>query len=73
MRCTGACLNIHPRHLGAPSQPGIFEPNSGYPARYAPFIWPRFPPKPGAHLTENNVQTGLKKSYPHAIRTWCPP
>ncbi|WP_334291679.1 DUF6783 domain-containing protein [Robinsoniella sp. KNHs210] len=32
-----ACLKIHSRHQHAPLC-GIFAPNSGYVARYAPFI-----------------------------------
>ena len=35
---TRACLKIHSRQMRAPLR-GIFEPNSGYIARYAPFIW----------------------------------
>ncbi|MGP8312165.1 DUF6783 domain-containing protein [Enterocloster aldenensis] len=51
-----ACLKIHFRHLYAPLR-GIFGPNSGYIARYAPFIWTKSPTKWDAHLTESNFQT----------------
>ncbi|RHB43721.1 hypothetical protein DW886_12935 [Enterocloster aldenensis] len=50
------CLKIHSRHLHAPLR-GIFGPNSGYIARYAPFIWTKSPTKWDAHLTESNFQT----------------
>ena len=50
------CLNIHSRHLYVPLC-SIFGPNSGYIARYAPFIWPKSPTKWDAHLTESNFQT----------------
>ena len=36
---------------------GIFEPNSGYIAHYAPFIWPKSPTNCDAHLPESNFQT----------------
>ncbi|WP_329602216.1 DUF6783 domain-containing protein [Enterocloster hominis (ex Hitch et al. 2024)] len=48
--------NIHFRHLYAPLR-GIFGPNSGYIARYAPFIWAKSPTKRDAQLTESNVRT----------------
>ena len=51
-----ACLKIHSRHLHAPLC-GIFGPNSGYIARYAPFIWPKSPTKCNAQLPESNFQT----------------
>uniref|UniRef100_UPI003EBB1845 DUF6783 domain-containing protein n=1 Tax=Enterocloster aldenensis TaxID=358742 RepID=UPI003EBB1845 len=49
-------MKIHSRHLYAPLR-GIFGPNSGYIARYAPFIWTKSPTKWDAHLTESNFQT----------------
>ena len=52
-----ACLKIHSRHLHAPLRPGIFGPNSGYIARYAPFIWAKSPTKWDVQLTESNFQT----------------
>ena len=36
---------------------GIFGPNSGYIAHYAPFIWPKSPTNCDAHLPESNFQT----------------
>ncbi len=53
---TRACLKIHSRHLYAPLC-GIFGPNSGYIAHYAPFIWPKSPTNCDAHLPESNFQT----------------
>ena len=35
----------------------IFAPNSGYIARYAPFIWHKSPTNCDAHLSESNFQT----------------
>jgi len=35
----------------------IFAPNSGYIARYAPFIWHKSPTNCDAHLPESNFQT----------------
>ena len=55
-----ACLKIHSRHLHAPLC-GIFGPNSGYIARYAPFIWPKSPTKCNAQLPESNFQTRSRK------------
>ena len=51
-----ACLKIHSRHLHVPLR-GIFGPNSGYIAHYAPFIWPKSPTNCDAHLLESNFQT----------------
>ena len=51
-----ACLKIHSRQMRAPLR-GIFEPNSGYIARYAPFIWLKSPTNCDAHLSESNFQT----------------
>ena len=53
---TRVCLKIHSRHLYAPLC-GIFGPNSGYIAHYAPFIWPKSPTNCDAHLPESNFQT----------------
>ena len=50
------CLKIHSCHLCVPLR-GIFDPNSGYIARYAPFIWAKSPIKRDAQLTESNFQT----------------
>ena len=54
--CTRVCLKIHSRHLHVPLR-GIFGPNSGYIAHYAPFIWPKSPTNCDAHLPESNFQT----------------
>ncbi len=53
------CLKIHSRHLYTPLC-GIFGPNSGYIAHYAPFIWPKSPTNCDAHLPESNFQTRSK-------------
>ena len=53
---TRACLKIHSRHLYAPLC-GIFGPNSGYIAHYAPFIWPKSPTKRNTQVPESNFQT----------------
>ncbi|WP_394913916.1 DUF6783 domain-containing protein [uncultured Robinsoniella sp.] len=53
---TRACLKIHSRHLHAPLC-GIFAPNSGYVARYAPFIRDKSPTKCDAQLPESNFKT----------------
>ena len=50
------CLKIHSLHLHVPLR-GIFGPNSGYIAHYAPFIWPKSPTNCDAHLPESNFQT----------------
>ncbi|NBI69624.1 hypothetical protein D3Z50_00805 [Clostridiaceae bacterium] len=49
-------MKIHSRHLHAPLCV-IFAPNSGYIARYAPFIWHKSPTNCDAHLSESNFQT----------------
>ncbi|RKJ17820.1 hypothetical protein D7X48_20730 [bacterium D16-50] len=49
-------MKIHSRHLHVPLR-GIFGPNSGYIAHYAPFIWPKSPTNCDAHLPESNFQT----------------
>ena len=51
-----ACLKIHSSHLHAPLC-GIFGSNSGYIARYAPFILPKAPTNCDIHLAESNFQT----------------
>ncbi|NBI70912.1 hypothetical protein D3Z50_07535 [Clostridiaceae bacterium] len=56
VRLLRACLKIHSRHLHAPLCV-IFAPNSGYIARYAPFIWHKSPTNCDAHLSESNFQT----------------
>ena len=54
-----ACLKIHSRQMRAPLR-SIFEPNSGYIARYAPFIWLKSPTNCDTHLSESNfVEMGL--------------
>ena len=53
---TRACLKNHSRHLHAPLCV-IFAPNSGYIARYAPFIWRKSPTNCDAHLSESIFQT----------------
>ncbi|WP_420315235.1 DUF6783 domain-containing protein [Enterocloster hominis (ex Hitch et al. 2024)] len=50
------------RHLRAPLR-GIFGPNSGYIARYAPFICAKSPTKWDAQLTESNFQTHPKPGW----------
>ena len=50
------CLKIHFRHLHAPLC-GRFVPNSGYIARYAPFIRAKSPTKWNAQLTKSIFQT----------------
>ncbi|MHA9742244.1 DUF6783 domain-containing protein [Robinsoniella peoriensis] len=57
-----ACLKIHSRHLHAPLC-GIFAPNSGYVARYAPFIRDKSPTKCDAQLPESNFKTRSRASY----------
>ena len=56
-----ACLKIHSWHLHAPLR-GIFGPNSGYIAHYAPFIWPKSPTKRNAQLPESNFQTRSREN-----------
>lgn len=54
--CPGACLKNHSCHLHTPFCV-IFVPNSGYIARYAPFIWNKSPTKCDAHLTKSIFKT----------------
>ncbi len=49
-------MKNHSRHLHAPICV-IFVPNSGYIARYAPFIWRKSPANWDAHLPESIFQT----------------
>jgi len=51
-----ACLKINSCHLHAPLC-GIFSPNSGYIARYAPFIRDKSPTNWDAKLSESNFKT----------------
>ena len=51
-----ACIKIPSCHLRAPLC-GIFAPNSGYIARYAPFIRDKSPTNCDAQLTEMNFNT----------------
>ncbi|WP_081820139.1 DUF6783 domain-containing protein [Robinsoniella sp. KNHs210] len=53
---TRACLKIHSCHLYAPLC-GRFAPNSGYVARYAPFIRDKSPTNCDAQLPESNFKT----------------
>ncbi|WP_395014330.1 DUF6783 domain-containing protein [Robinsoniella peoriensis] len=48
-------MKIHSCHLHAPLC-GIFAPNSGYVARYAPFIRDKSPTKCDAQLPESNFR-----------------
>ncbi|MFD1404242.1 DUF6783 domain-containing protein [Robinsoniella peoriensis] len=48
-----ACFKIHSCHLHT-SLCGIFAPNSGYVARYAPFIREKSPTNCDAQLPESN-------------------
>ncbi|WP_416389849.1 DUF6783 domain-containing protein [Robinsoniella peoriensis] len=50
------CLKIHSRHLHAPLC-GIFAPDSGYVARYVPFIRDKSPANCDAQLPESNFKT----------------
>ncbi|WP_081820107.1 DUF6783 domain-containing protein [Robinsoniella sp. KNHs210] len=49
-------MKIHSCHLHAPLC-GIFAPNSGYVARYAPFIRDKSPTNCDAQLPESNFKT----------------
>ena len=46
----------------APPLRGIFEPNSGYIARYASFIWLKSPANCDVHLSESNFQIRSKQT-----------
>ncbi|WP_416389784.1 DUF6783 domain-containing protein [Robinsoniella peoriensis] len=54
-----ACLKILSCHLHAPLC-GIFAPNSGYVARYAPFIRDKSPTNCDAQLPEAILKHALK-------------
>ncbi|WP_394922675.1 DUF6783 domain-containing protein [uncultured Robinsoniella sp.] len=54
--CPRACFKIHSRHPHAPLC-GIFAPNSGYVARYVPFIRDKSPTNCDAQLPESNFKT----------------
>ena len=54
--CTRACLKYHSRHL-LPQLCVIFTPYSGYIARYAPFIWRKFPTNCQTHLPKSTLKT----------------
>ncbi|WP_334301872.1 DUF6783 domain-containing protein [Mediterraneibacter agrestimuris] len=53
-------MKIHSRQMHAPLR-GRFEPNSGYIAHYAPFIWLKSPTNCDAHLSESNFQTRSRR------------
>ena len=55
------CLKNHSCHLHAPLCV-IFVPNSGYIARYAPFIWHKSPTKCDAHLTKSIFKTHSRQN-----------
>ncbi len=56
-------MKNHSRHLHAPLCV-IFVSNSGYIARYAPFIWHKSPTNCDAHLTESIFQTSSRTEFP---------
>ncbi len=58
------CLKNHSCHLHAPLC-GRFAPNSGYIARYAPFIWHKSPTKCDAHLTKSIFKTRSSQDEKH--------
>ncbi|WP_394916151.1 DUF6783 domain-containing protein [uncultured Robinsoniella sp.] len=61
-----ACLKIHSRHLHAPLS-GIFAPNSGYVARYAPFIRDKSPTKCDVQLSESNFKIRSRACLIHLL------
>ncbi len=65
--CTRACLKNHSCHLHSPLCV-IFAPNSGYIARYAPFIWRKSPTNCEIHLTESIFQTRSRANKPYRAR-----
>ncbi len=65
--CTRACLKNHSCHLHSPLCV-IFSPNSGYIARYAPFIWRKSPTNCEIHLTESIFQTRSRANKPYRAR-----
>ncbi|WP_334291689.1 DUF6783 domain-containing protein [Robinsoniella sp. KNHs210] len=56
LHCSRVCFKIHSCHLHAPLC-GIFAPNSGCVARYAPFIRDKSTTNCDAHLSESNYKT----------------
>ena len=63
-----ACLKNHSRHLHPPLS-AIFAPNSGYIARYAPFICHKSPTKWRIHLSESIFQARSSRSWQLVCRT----
>jgi type I restriction enzyme M protein len=61
-----ACLKNHSYHLHA-LLCVIFAPNSGYIARYAPFIWHKSPTNCDAHLAESIFQTRSSSPMPRLL------
>ncbi|MDU7030810.1 DUF6783 domain-containing protein [Robinsoniella peoriensis] len=61
--CARACLKIHSCHLHAPLC-GIFAPNSGCVARYAPFIRNKSPTNCDAQVPESNFKTRSRACSP---------
>ncbi|WP_394927510.1 DUF6783 domain-containing protein [uncultured Robinsoniella sp.] len=55
-------MKIHSCHLHAPLS-GIFAPNSGYVARYAPFIRDKSPTKCDSPLPESNFKTRSRARF----------
>ncbi|WP_394927597.1 DUF6783 domain-containing protein, partial [uncultured Robinsoniella sp.] len=55
-------MKIHSCHLHAPLC-GIFAPNSGYIARYAPFIRDKSPTNWDAQLPESNFKTRSRACF----------
>ncbi|WP_394927571.1 DUF6783 domain-containing protein [uncultured Robinsoniella sp.] len=55
-------MKIHSCHLHAPLC-GIFAPNSGYIARYVPFIRYKSPTNWDAHLSESNFKTRSREVF----------
>ncbi len=64
---TRACLKNHSCHLHSPLCVR-FAPNSGYIARYAPFIWRKSPTNCEIDLTESIFQT--RSSKDHRMEGW---
>ena len=74
-----ACLKNHSCQLHSDAYAShsalcvIFAPNSGYIARYAPFIWHKSPTNCDAHLSESNFQTrsSLCRSHSNTSAPGC--
>ncbi len=62
-----ACLKNHSCHLHSPLCV-IFAPNSGYIARYAPFIWHKSPTNCEIHLAESIFQTRSRELIKSLVR-----